>query len=684
LAAYHKLKTILEQFCRVSNARFNKSKTIAIKLKHITTEDNQGHEPSWYGEIQETPHLETEDYIHLGCALRTDGQIPHESLDKLLNKIRTQCYIWRARNLNFKGRITTVNSHILSMIWHMIQICPLPKNFHNQINKIVSTFVFNSERAPFLFEETCYPTHMGGLGIIQPESMLLALSGAAIARDFSDQSPTAKAFRLSFLRELHRVGACFFRLFSEGKFHKVNEMTPYWQRVYSTILGLGLSMDEEWDKYTDEEILGIPIISSQTIPQEIIKAMAAKRIRPGLLGARMFFLRDILVWTKATEPLAFISPDHGTKRIFGRMQKWMREELYVNNEYVGYQSNRYIQGRTALSDLRKIWPQILQHLPDGLKTRLHNIKTRPLPGEPLYPLVFQGIDFNVGKIHDIIPWTKLRLAGQICKNYDIKSARKHAQRAKLIIPNWIPGQEIRLPQGFNEKVFWKDAWKTLNWKSRPPKHYEAYWYLLHKRTPRFRPKRTDEEQVDSDEQEGNDRGNWHLRLCELCNKKDDHIHGYFECPDVQDIWKFGLKLLSEMVGKTTIRDYTNTFTSVLLAFHQIRRRLRKPLRARVLLLHSTIIYLIYSRRWLEMQGYNGKDEKIRIDYQNPSWKQEIYTSLQTIMNNIYQDYKNKLQRFTDQDPTGKAWENTFHRNWVNECSLWKMGNDKLEFTFTTL
>jgi hypothetical protein len=53
------------------------------------------------------------------------------------------------------------------------------------------------------------------------------------------------------------------------------------------------------------------------------------------------------------------------------------------------------------------------------------------------------------------------------------------------------------------------------------------------------------------------------------------------------------------------------------------------------------------------------------------------------MNDIYQEYKNKLRKFTDQDPTGRAWENIFYRNWVKECSLWEMGNDKLDFTFRT-
>jgi hypothetical protein len=395
--------------------------------------------------------------------------------------------------------------------------------------------------------------------------MTLAISGAMIARAFSDQSPIAKAFRLSFLRELYRVDSCFFRLLSEGKFHKINRMTPYWQRIYGTILELGLSVDTEWNKYSDEQILRLPIITPATIPPALIKDAMVKRIRPGLFGVRMFLLRDILVWKRKDQPLEFISPEDGHKRILSRCHK---HELYKDGKYIGRHSNRYNQGRSALSDLRNLWPKILQNFPETLKTRLKAITHRPDPGEPLYPMVFPGIDFDRAKTEKLIPWAFLTLAGKKCSNYEIKRARTYKQNAKVIIPRWITGQEIRLALNINDKdntKIWIGVWQALNWKNRPPKHYEAYWKLLHKRAPRFKlkPQETDPEEANHPEIERD----WHLRICELCNKKDDHKHAYFECPDVQDIWQYGLKILAEIVGKPAIGNYINTFTSILLAFH---------------------------------------------------------------------------------------------------------------------
>lgn len=96
--------------------------------------------------------------------------------------------------------------------------------------------------------------------------------------------------------------------------------------------------------------------------------------------------------------------------------------------------------------------------------------------------------------------------------------------------------------------------------------------------------------------------------------------------------------------------------------------------------------LLFNRVFYQLSSFisNPFFRQIRVNYQNPSWKQEICDSLQKIMNDIYQEYKNKLRKFTNQDRTGRALESIFYRNWVKECSLWKMGNDKLHFTFTTL
>jgi len=115
--------------------------------------------------------------------------------------------------------------------------------------------MFNSKHAPIEFELVCHPMHLSGLGIIHPRLMILTISDTMIARVFRDQSLITKAFSLSFLRKLNRVNACFFRLFSEGKFHEIHLIIPYWQRIYETIFIMNLSFDTEWNKYSDEKIL---------------------------------------------------------------------------------------------------------------------------------------------------------------------------------------------------------------------------------------------------------------------------------------------------------------------------------------------------------------------------------------------------------------------------------------------
>lgn len=117
LEAYNKLHKILEQFCMISNARFNEAKTTAIMLPTFSTETRLLQPPPpLYNTIKESPYPVNKDYRHLGCLLRLDGTIPQESLDKLLNSMRSQCYQWRTRKLNCKARVVIMNSHILGMI----------------------------------------------------------------------------------------------------------------------------------------------------------------------------------------------------------------------------------------------------------------------------------------------------------------------------------------------------------------------------------------------------------------------------------------------------------------------------------------------------------------------------------------------------------------------------------------
>jgi hypothetical protein len=92
-----------------------------------------------------------------------------------------------------------------------------------------------------------------------------------------------------------------------------------------------------------------------------------------------------------------------------------------------------------------------------------------------------------------------------------------------------------------------------------------------------------------------------------------------------------------------------------------------------------MINLISSKRDLAILNYDGESNKVRVEYHSTPWKEELHESLQSMMRNIYQDYKSKLCKCTGEDPTGKAWENIFRRNWTQGCTLWTIQDSQLVF-----
>jgi hypothetical protein len=67
------------------------------------------------------------------------------------------------------------------------------------------------------------------------------------------------------------------------------------------------------------------------------------------------------------------------------------------------------------------------------------------------------------------------------------------------------------------------------------------------------------------------------------------------------------------------------FTSVLLAFPQLRRQLPRSLKARVLLWHSTIIHLIWATRNEAIAYINS--EQVKMDVEFNGWQDKIYESI---------------------------------------------------------
>ncbi|SAL94815.1 hypothetical protein, partial, partial [Absidia glauca] len=106
----------------------------------------------------------------------------------LTTKIEHHITINQSRNLSVKGRAIVTNSLLLSRIWHVARVTIIPARWIQDINKLVTSFVFSFYPRPSL-NFACRPRKEGGLGLINVHDQILALHNIYLDRLLSNKHP---------------------------------------------------------------------------------------------------------------------------------------------------------------------------------------------------------------------------------------------------------------------------------------------------------------------------------------------------------------------------------------------------------------------------------------------------------------------------------------------------------------
>jgi len=203
----------------------------------------------------------------------------------------------------------------------------------------------------------------------------------------------------------------------------------------------------------------------------------------------------------------------------------------------------------------------------------------------------------------------------------------------------------------------------LNWKYRNEDHFEAYWYLLHNWAPRFR------SAYSPGRSEYTANMQWKTIKYSICYRVDSLKHGFWECPMVNKIWLASVDLLKEMTGRPNIaQGILWTWKEVLLGFPQTKRYLPKELRARLVLWHSTIIFLIWSRRRWAIKDIQLDTLTGSPNFLEPLWATDLKSDLRKNVSRIFERYK----------VDGKL--DAFRREWTSETNLWVVKGISLSFS----
>jgi hypothetical protein len=102
-----------------------------------------------------------------------DKAIEHnirEKLDKIANIIR----IWSCRQLTLKGKVTIVNSLLISQMLYIASIINIPQTAINKYSKMITNFVWNDKPAKIKYTTLIAPIAQGGLQLQDLETKIEA------------------------------------------------------------------------------------------------------------------------------------------------------------------------------------------------------------------------------------------------------------------------------------------------------------------------------------------------------------------------------------------------------------------------------------------------------------------------------------------------------------------------------
>ena len=106
----------------------------------------------------------------LGIHFNNDIEMTNRyNIIKCIQKMENNVKLQNQRHLSLKGKTIIINTILLSKLWYICSVFPLPKNLIPEINKIIFKFLWNNKNPEPIARETLFlPRERGGLGILVP------------------------------------------------------------------------------------------------------------------------------------------------------------------------------------------------------------------------------------------------------------------------------------------------------------------------------------------------------------------------------------------------------------------------------------------------------------------------------------------------------------------------------------
>lgn len=89
-----------------------------------------------------------------------------------LEKIKAVCNSWNARNLSIKGKITLVNSLMISLLQYQCSSIFTPPQVYKEYKKLVTDFIWSGRRSKVAYSTVILPVAHGGLNLMDLDTRI--------------------------------------------------------------------------------------------------------------------------------------------------------------------------------------------------------------------------------------------------------------------------------------------------------------------------------------------------------------------------------------------------------------------------------------------------------------------------------------------------------------------------------
>ena len=157
---------VIEKYEKASGSKVNISKTVCLMPNKKAREKTERNLQSLKLKIKPGPEKV------LGVLL---GKCPDNSKgfwDQKIDKMSSKLKVWRMRNLSYEGKVLLIRSLAMSQVMYAVEMKTIDESHIKRINDIIYEFLWSSKNITIKREICFLPKSMGGLDVVNLQSLI--------------------------------------------------------------------------------------------------------------------------------------------------------------------------------------------------------------------------------------------------------------------------------------------------------------------------------------------------------------------------------------------------------------------------------------------------------------------------------------------------------------------------------